>query len=489
MRNQLYINGRWVAPKAGSTIPVVNPATEKILHFAPEATAPDVDDAVTAARAAFLSWRHTSGTERGSFLQAIAKQISSRRQQLAELEVLNTGKVLKEAEMDIDDAIACFEFYAQQAIQLKDRQNAEIELPSPDFCAKVRLEPIGVAGQIIPWNYPLLMAAWKVAPALAAGCTSVLKPSELTPLTALELADIADRVSLPAGVLNVIPGYGSVAGQALANHPGVSKLAFTGSVPTGSAVMHAAADGIKNLSLELGGKSPFIIFDDADLEQAIEWILFGIFWNKGENCCATSRLLVQETLAPRLLERLKLECEKIKVGDPFAEGVLLGPLVSRGQYEKVTGYIAEGKAAGLELLTGGQRPAGLPLGFYVEPTVFVNVPTTSKLWTEEIFGPVLCVRNFATEAEAIQLANDTSYGLGAAVMSADLERCDRVANALEAGVVWVNCSQPVFVQGPFGGVKQSGIGRELGVWGLDNYLNVKQVTSYTTNKPWAWYLE
>jgi betaine-aldehyde dehydrogenase len=482
MKDKLYISGQWVEAKANTTIPVINPVTEQIICEVAEATAPDIDAAVQAAR------RHTTGAERAGYLRAIAAGVSDRLEELARLEILNTGKTLKEARMDMEDTVSCFEFYAEQAIQLDNRQNTVIPLALSDFQAKVRYEPVGVAGQIIPWNYPLLMLAWKTAPALAAACTCVLKPSEITPLTALAFAEILHEIGLPPGVLNIVPGYGATAGAALSQHPGIDKLAFTGSVPTGSTVMHAAAVGIKNISLELGGKSPFIIFEDADLEQALEWIMFGIFWNKGENCCATSRLIVQEAIAPTLLERLKVEVEKIAIGDPLDAKTMLGPIVHKAHYQKVMTYLEAGKAEGLKILTGGKRPSYLETGFFVEPTIFVDVPPTSKLWQEEIFGPVLCVCTFTEEAEALHLANDTPYGLGAAVMSTDEARASRVANALEAGVVWVNCSQPVFAETPFGGVKQSGIGRELGVWGLDNYLEVKQITSYVTSNPWGWYL-
>lgn len=488
MKDKLYINGQWVEATAKTTIPVINPVTEQVVCEVAEATALDIEAAVQAAKTAFQSWRKTTGTERSQYLKAIAAGIQARINELVRIEILNTGKTLKEARMDMEDTVACFEFYAEQAIQLDSRQNTTVQLALSDFQSKVRYEPVGVAGQIIPWNYPLLMTAWKVAPALAAGCTCVLKPSEVTPLTALEFAEIVHDTGLPAGVVNVVPGYGAVAGAAISQHPGVDKLAFTGSVPTGSAVMHAAADGIKNISLELGGKSPFIIFDDADLEQAVEWVMFGIFWNKGENCCATSRLIVHDRIAPALLDRLKVECEKIQIGDPLDPKTLLGPIVHKAHYQKVIGYLETAKGEGLKILTGGKRPSHLEAGFFVEPTVYVDVPTSSKLWKEEIFGPVLCVCTFTDEAEALRLANSTPYGLGAAVMSQDEARASRVANALEAGVVWVNCSQPVFTEAPFGGVKQSGIGRELGVWGLDNYLNVKQITSYVTSKPWGWYL-
>jgi betaine-aldehyde dehydrogenase len=485
MNTQLYIDGQWIT--SAQTIAVINPATETVIAEVAAADEALVDKAVQAARRAFVSWRQTKGQERAQWLGAIATQIRTRLDDLIHLEMLNTGKIRKEAQMDMEDAIACFEFYAAQASALDARQNIPLSLPSSDYQCQVRLEPIGVAGQIIPWNYPLLMAAWKVAPALAAGCTCVLKPSEVTPLTAIVLAEIVEAIGLPAGVLNIVNGYGSTTGAAIANHPGIDKLAFTGSVPTGSRIMHAAAEDIKNISLELGGKSPFIVFADADLDQIVEWVLFGIFWNKGENCCATSRLIVQDTLAQALYNRLKTACEHIPIGDPFDENTLLGPMASAAQYQKVCAYLEQGKAEGLKLLTGGKRPPGLETGFYIEPTIFIDVPVESRLWQEEIFGPVLCVCTFSDEAEAIRLANDTRYGLGAAVISGDIARAQRVAQSLEAGVVWVNCSQPVFADAPFGGMKQSGIGRELGVWGLDNYLEVKQVTTYVSQAPLGWY--
>ena len=487
MKTQLYIGGQWL--EADATLPVINPATGALLHDAPAASDAQVDVAVRAARAAFPAWAALSGAARGEFLRRIAQGIRDRKGKLARLETMQNGKPLPEALWDIDDCAGVFDYYAGLAENLDSRREREITVPHEDFKSLARLEPIGVAGQIVPWNYPLLMACWKVAPALAAGCTSVLKPSELTPLTALELAQIAHDAGLPVGVLNVVAG-GREAGAALTNHAGVDKLAFTGSFETGKRVMKAASERVTSTTLELGGKSAIIVFDDCDLEQAVEWIMFGIFWNKGEVCSATSRLIVQDGIASRLLERLKLECERVKIGDPFDEGVLLGPLVSSGQYAKVTGFIQRGLEAGLTLLTGGKRPAHLPNGYYLEPTVFVDVPETSELWLEEIFGPVLCVARFTTELEALRLANASQYGLAAAVMSGDLERANRVARSLEAGIIWINCSQPTFCEAPWGGLKRSGIGRELGEWGLNNYLAVKQITTYVTNdKPWGWYLK
>ena len=490
MRERFFIDGQWQAPAAGGTFAVENPATGEVLHRAPAGTALDIDLAVGAARRAFeKGWGESTGAYRAVFLRAVADRISARREELARLEVLDNGKPLPEALWDIDDAASCFSMYADLAEALDLRQEVPLALPDGRFSSVVRLEPVGVAGQIIPWNYPLLMASWKVAPALAAGATVVLKPSELTPLTALELAAIAEEIELPAGVLNVVSGTGVEAGEPLTLHPDVDKLAFTGSVPTGRRVMIAAAQELKNVSLELGGKSPFVVFGDADVDAAVEWLMFGVFWNQGQVCSATSRLLVEASVAPRLLARLAVEAKKIPIGDGLAPGTLLGPLVSRGQHEKVLGFIERARGEKISLLTGGGRPLGQERGYFLEPTVFVDVPIESELWREEIFGPVLAVRTFRDEAEAVKLANDSPFGLAAAVMSADLERCRRVARRFRAGIVWINCSQPTFSQAPWGGVKQSGIGRELGEWGLANYLEVKQVTTYESDEPWGWYLK
>ncbi|WP_104493292.1 aldehyde dehydrogenase family protein [Paracoccus denitrificans] len=489
MRDKLYIDGKWIAA-SGGTFDVVNPATAELIHKAPAGTAADVDKAVRAARRAFDhdGWPALSGAQRAQYLRAIAAGIRARQTELARMEVADNGKPLPEADWDIGDAAGCFDFYAGLAEQLDENPHEAVLLPDDRFVSKVVREPVGVAGAIIPWNYPLLMAAWKVAPALAAGCTMVLKPSELTPLTALELGAIADAAGLPPGVLNIVTGLGPQAGQALIDHAGVDKLAFTGSVPTGSKVMAAAARDIKRISLELGGKSPFIVFDDADIEKAVEWIMFGIFWNQGQVCSATSRVLVQEGVYEPLLARLVEEAAKITIGNGLEEGILLGPLVSEGQQAKVLAAIDAARAAGATVAYGGDRPQGLAAGFFVEPTVLVNPPLESAAWREEIFGPVVCVRSFSTEAEAVERANDSRFGLAAAVMSADDERAERVAAAMRAGIVWINCSQPTFTEAPWGGYKQSGIGRELGRWGLENYLETKQITRYASQDPWGWYI-
>ncbi|MEI3855312.1 MULTISPECIES: aldehyde dehydrogenase family protein [unclassified Ensifer] len=491
MRSELYIDGKWRPSSDGRTFDVVNPATEEVIHKVAAATAEDVDVAVKSARRAFDKdgWPKLSGAQRAKYLRAIAQGIRARQAEIARLEVIDNGKPFPEADWDVADAAGCFDFYAGLAEQLDNNPEEPIALPDARFTSKAVKEPIGVAGAIIPWNYPLLMAAWKVAPALAAGCTVVLKPAEVTSLTALELAAIADDVGLPAGVLNIVTGAGSVAGQAIIDHREVDKLAFTGSGPVGSKIMAAAARDIKRISLELGGKSPFVVFDDADIEEAVEWIMFGIFWNQGQVCSATSRVLVQDGIYDRLLARLVEETKKIRIGNGLEDGVLLGPLVSKRQHQQVVAAIEAAKAAGATVACGGKRPDGFETGYYLEPTVLTDVPLESDAWREEIFGPVVCIRPFSREEEAIELANDTRFGLAAAVMSRDDRRAERVAAAFRAGIVWINCSQPTFTEAPWGGYKESGIGRELGRWGLENYLETKQITRFATGEKWGWYIK
>ena len=491
MRDMLFINGQWTAPAARGRFEVCDPATGEVFAQAPLGTAADIDQAVAAARRAFDKgpWPRLSGHERARYLRAIADRILADKDRLGRIEVRDNGKPLPEAVWDVEDAAGCFAFYAGLAEEMDRDEGEKIPLQDARFQSKVVREPIGVAGAIIPWNYPLLMAAWKVAPALAAGCTMVLKPSELTPLTALELAAICEEVGLPDGVLNVVPGFGNDAGQRLAQHPDVDKLAFTGSVPTGSRIMQMAAADIKNISLELGGKSPFVVFADSDIEKAVEWIMFGIFWNQGQVCSATSRVLVEESLYPRLMERLVAETAKIRIGNGLEDGVQLGPIVSEGQYDKILAMIERGKSAGARLTYGGARPEGLANGYFLQPTILTDMEDDNPVWREEIFGPVVCVRPFKDEAEAIRMANDSPFGLAAAVMSDDLDRCERVARAFRAGIVWINCSQPTFTEAPWGGYKKSGIGRELGKWGLANYLEVKQITTFDHRERWGWYIK
>jgi betaine-aldehyde dehydrogenase len=488
---KLYIDGAFVAPQAGGSFEAINPATEIAFAQIAAGTARDVDKAVCAARRAFDQGPcpQMPAAERAAALRRIATGISDRLKEIAAVETRDNGKPIPEAEWDVGDAAFVFNYYADLAESHEAEGAQSVDVGDAAFSSSISTEPLGVVGAITPWNFPLLMAVWKVAPALAAGCTIVLKPSEFCSLSCAILAEIIDAAGLPAGVFNLVTGTGPEAGAPLADHPLVDKLAFTGSVPTGRKVMTAAAAGIRTVSLELGGKSPFIIFEDCDIEKAVEWILFGIFWNKGEVCSATSRVLVQRGLYSKLMQRLVEATEAISIGPGDAPGVKLGPVVSKQQYDKVLAAIEAGKSTSARLVTGGGRPADMNTGYYIAPTIFADVPTDASIWREEIFGPVVCVNPFDTEEEALTLANDSVYGLAGAVMSDDLARCERVASKLRAGIIWINCSQPTFTQVPWGGYKSSGIGRELGTAGFMGFREIKQITRYDNTRTWGWYLK
>jgi betaine-aldehyde dehydrogenase len=484
---QPWIDGRWSSGDTASALEVVDPSTETVLGRVAQTTPDELDAAVAAAQRALSGvWGATAAAERAALLRALAEHIRAERDSLAVLEAQNNGKPLREAQWDVDDAAGCFSYYADQAEVLEAGQGRALVLPSADFQTQVHRTPVGVAAGIVPWNFPLLMAAWKVAPALAAGCTMLLKPSELTPCTALHLARLADAAGLPPGVLQVLPGDSRV-GAALAAHPGVDKVAFTGSLATGRRVMQACAERLARVTLELGGKSALIVFDDVDLEAAVEWTLFGIFWNKGEVCSATSRVLVHERLADAFNEHLLAAVRRLRVGGPFETDVEVGPLVAQRQLERVQGFVDRARSAGIEPAVGGGRVSERNRGYFFAPTVYIDPPTDSEIWRDEVFGPVLCVRRFSDEAQALALANDTHYGLAGGVLSADRARGDRVARALRAGVVWIDCSQPTFTEAPWGGMRASGLGRELGPWGLDAYLETQQLTRYVAPRPWGWF--
>jgi len=534
-RRELFIGGRWVEPAAGGTLDVINPATEQVVGHLGAATQPDIHAAVTAARSAFPGWRATSGITRGAVLRRIAASVRDRKSELAVLETTDCGKPLDEAEWDMDDVATCFEvrvslrrcaggvvflwaltklafrlqYYAEKAEALDAGAGVtKVVLPDDRFSCAVHREPLGVVALITPWNYPLLyallllhtcvplvaltalfftgdrMATWKVAPALAAGCACILKPSENASLTCLALADIAHGAGVPPGVLNILSGLGPDAGAPLVAHPGVDKVAFTGSLATGKAVMRSAAERVCPVSLELGGKSPVVVFEDAiaggadAVAKVVEWIMFGIFWTNGQICSATSRLLVQRSAMPAVLAALKHHAEAVCVCDPMSRQCRMGPVVNSIQYSKIKAMIATAVHQGATVLTGGARPAHLDAGYYLAPTVFTDVKPDMSIWTDEIFGPVLCVMPFDSEEEAIQLANSTQYGLGAAVLTSDSATAQRMTAAFDCGLVWVNCSQPCFCHGPWGGRKLSGFGRELGEHGMSNYQNIKQVVEW-----------
>lgn len=469
----VYIAGEW---RAGhDVIEVINPATEATLAHVSVGDASTVAHAVAAASAAFIDWSKSTGRDRGAVLRKIAQGVSAQRDQLMQLQSSNNGKPLFEAGIDVDDVIATFDYYAGICDDMDAAQDRPVALPGEDFSARLRREPCGVVGLIVPWNFPMVTTAWKLAPALAAGCCVVLKPSEVTPLAELQLAQIIAQAGLPAGVFNLVCGTGLSVGAPLAADRRVAKISFTGSNAVGVQVMQRAAETIKGVSLELGGKSALLVLADADLDLAVELACGGGFFNAGQMCSATSRVLVADSLADAFLQRLQTRAEGIRVADPFADEVQMGALINRAQYQRVLGHIQRGIADGARLLCGGERPADLAKGYFIRPTVFTDVPLNSALWNEEIFGPVLCVRRFTTAEEAIALANDSDFGLVASVVSADVDTAERVANALQAGLVWINAPQVIFPQTAWGGYKQSSIGRELGPWGLAAFQEIKHV--------------
>ncbi len=471
--NGVFINGQWQAGHA--VLEVINPATEATLAHVSVGDASAVQLAVDAASAAFIDWSKSSGRDRGALLRKVAQGVSEQREPLMQLQSSNNGKPLFEAGIDVDDVIATFEYYAGICDAMDAAQDSPVALPSDEFSARLRREPCGVVGLIVPWNFPMVTTAWKLAPALAAGCCVVLKPSEVTPLAELQLARIIAEAGFPAGVFNLVCGTGLAVGAPLAADRRVAKISFTGSNAVGVQVMQRAAETIKGVSLELGGKSSLLVLADADHDLAVELACGGGFFNAGQICSATSRVLVADNLADEFLRRLQARAEGIRVADPFAEDVEMGALINRAQYQRVLGHIQRGIDDGARLVCGGARPVGLEKGFFIRPTVFTDVPLGSALWNEEIFGPVLCVQRFATEAEAIALANDSDFGLVASVVSASAETAERVANALQAGLVWINAPQVIFPQTAWGGYKQSSIGRELGPWGLAAFQEIKHV--------------
>ena len=484
----LWIAGKFVPGQDPNLQDVVDPATGELIARAARATRDETRAAIAAAREAFDRgpWSGFTAMRRGAVLLEVARALRENAAELARLETANMGKPIVEAEMDVADAATCFEYYGGLATKITGDVN-----PVPDEALSLTLkEPVGVCGQIIPWNYPLMMAAWKIAPALCAGCTVVLKPAEATPMTALELARILDRVAdLPEGVVNIVTGDGPVVGAELAASPQVDKVAFTGSTATGRTIMRAAADSnMKRVTLELGGKSPNIFFADSLWEPAVEGAVFGVFVNQGEVCSAGSRILVERSIHARFVEAIVEKARTIRLGDPTDRATKMGPLVTSAHRERVMGYVEAGKREGARLALGGGKPGGaLAKGAYVEPTIFDRVEPGMTIAQEEIFGPVVSVIPFDGEEQALEIANGTPYGLAGAVWTRDIFKAFRMVKRLRAGIVWVNHMQPTYAEAPWGGMKMSGQGRELGRYGVDGYLELKQVHVNLSEKPVGWY--
>jgi aldehyde dehydrogenase (NAD+) len=472
VRTELLINGEWRKAASGRRLDVVNPATEETLAAVESAGAEDVDAGVAAARACFESdaWQQLAGRKRGALLHRAADLLEQRAKEFADVETRQNGKPLFESKIDVAQTVEVFRYYAGWA----DKIGGEVRPVEAGDLVFTERVPVGVVGAIVPWNFPLNLAGWKLAPALAAGCTVVLKPAPETPLTALMLGELLGEAGFPAGSVNVVPGDGPTTGAALVRHPGVDKIAFTGSTATGKQVMRDAADTVKRVTLELGGKSPNVIFADADLKAAVRGAQTGIFYGKGEVCAAGSRLLVERSVHDQVVDELVQRARKLTIGDPFDKTTRLGALVSKRQHEKVLSYIAAGRREA-SLLVGGNAAKVNGKGFYVEATVFADAKPGASIVEEEIFGPVLAVIPFDDLEEGVRLANRSMYGLAAGVWTKDIQKAFTVARRLRAGTVWINTYNLYDAAAPFGGFKASGFGRDLGREALDGYTDTRTI--------------
>lgn len=472
----LFINNEFVKSRSGETITSINPSDESEIISVYAAGPEDIHDAVKAARKAFQNpdWREMDTNARGDLLFTLAQLIEENKKTLATIETWDNGKPYSVSlNDDLGEVVGTIKYYAGWA----NKTHGQVIDMGPLKLAYTVREPLGVCGQIIPWNFPLAMAAWKLGPALCTGNTVVLKAAEQTPLSILFLANLIKKAGFPPGVVNIINGEGRKAGAALAKHTDVDKIAFTGSTATGKEIMKMAAVNMKNITLETGGKSPLVVFDDADLEQAVKWAHIGIMYNQGQVCTATSRVLVHEDIYDRFVESFKEHVKATSVvGDPFKDDTFQGPQVTKAQFDRVLSFIESGKSEGATLVAGGEAYKNVGgKGFFLSPTIFTNVKDDMKIYREEVFGPFVVIGSFKTEDEAIERANDTTYGLGAAVFTQNISRAHRVARRIEAGMVWINSSNDSDFRVPFGGVKQSGIGRELGEAGLEAYTNMKAI--------------
>lgn len=471
----VFRDGAWRVGRGAGALSVIDPSTGAPFASLRPGGPEDAAEAARAALAAFDGWRHTASRHRATLLRGFARGLEARRAALIELQMLNNGKPRCEAEIDVGDAIATFDYYADLAAGLDAAQDRRVDHAGGAHYGLVRHEPIGPVGLIVPWNFPLVTSAWKIAPALAAGCTVVMKTSEITPLSELVYGDIAQDLGLPDGVLNIVTGGANV-GVALTAAPELRKISFTGSNMVGARVMRAVSDRCLPIALELGGKSPILVTEDADLNQAVDCILGGAFFNAGQMCSATARLIVAKPLERDLIEALVDRTRAIKVAPPSEEGCEMGSITTRAQYDKVLGLLDAARADGLDCLTGGGK-TDHPAGQFIAPTIFRDVPRDHPIWRQEIFGPVLATTTVASDDEALAVANDTGYGLVGSVVSGDWTRAKTIADRIEAGQVWINTPQVVYPDSAWGGFKSSGIGRELGPWGLSGYQGVKHILS------------
>jgi len=473
MQNKLFINGRFVNALGGGTIDVLNPHDGTIITAIAAAEAADIDVAVEAASRAFPAWSRMAAAERGRLLLKLADAIEANAEELAQLESLDTGHPIRDSRaLDVPRTAACFRYFGGMA----DKLQGSVIPVETGFLNYVQRAPIGVVGQIVPWNFPLMFTSWKMGPALAAGNTVVIKPSELTPLSSLRIAELMAEVGFPAGVVNMVPGYGHTAGQRLAEHPGVSKIAFTGSTATGRRIVEASKGNLKRVQLELGGKGANIVFDDADLNAAINGSAWAIFHNQGQACIAGSRLVLHERIADEFLDRFGALAASIRLGNPLDPETEMGPLTSAQHRDKVLSYTGVAREQGGRVLTGGKAPAlaGLENGYYVEPTI-VEAKPHDRVAQEEVFGPFVTVLRFGSDEEALAIANASEYGLGSGLWTRDLSRAHKMANSIHAGMCWVNCYKRVNPGSPFGGVGQSGYGREMGFEAMHDYTEARSV--------------
>jgi acyl-CoA reductase-like NAD-dependent aldehyde dehydrogenase len=473
MQNQLFIDGQFVPALEGGEIDVINPTNGELITRIAAAQTEDVDLAVAAAKRAFPGWAATPGAERGRLLMKLADRIEACSDELAHLESLDTGHPLRDSRiLDVPRTAACFRYFGGIA----DKIEGKVIPVDAGFLNYVQRKPIGVVGQIVPWNFPLMFTSWKMGPALAAGNTVVLKPSELTPLSTLRIAELMKEVGFPDGVVNIVPGYGHTAGQRLAEHPDVGKIAFTGSTATGRRIVEASQGNLKRVQLELGGKGANIVFEDANLDAAVNGAAWAIFHNQGQACIAGSRLLLQDSIADEFLERFVTLARSIRLGDPLDPNTEMGPLTSALHRDRVLSFVDIARQQGCRVLTGGKAPSdpALASGFYIEPTI-VEAKPSDRVAQEEVFGPFVTVLRFSTEEEALEIANGTAYGLGSGLWTRDLQRAHRVAEKINVGMCWINCYKRVSPGSPFGGLGQSGYGREMGFEAIHDYTEARSV--------------